>query len=550
MFFFNKKYRAMHNALAITGFCLALLTGCSDDNHKRASGSSVSSSSVSSSSALSSSSFNTSSSSSSLIPSPEVGQWYAPAYGYVLSVSAEGDIFTVKTYSVTENYCVLHNVDTNLLVGDLQDKYIYSNNVRETLLESNGVYAPGVEYGKLEQLPDTCKDNLQKVKTDSGYAFDAKRDLDIFWQTFNELYINFELRGVNWDEVYDTALTSIDNVESEEKLFELLSELITPLGDGHAQLLRAPLSQDLDQSITAAFESETTQFFNALTQVTWDEKILNEYRQALADAGELAGELTAAQTEAASDYLLANYFQILDIIQGYADESVDVNRGAAGQIAWFKTKDNIGYLVIFSMEEYTDGNSMDITQPASDIAIAEAAINEALNDLEDTEGLIIDVRFNGGGYDQVSLTFVRHFMSQSQAVYSKSAGRGAWKTPTKEVVLDPQTDNIYLKPTAVLVSSTTGSAAEVFTIAMKSLPQVAIIGERTGGAFSDILVKRLTSDILFGISNETYLDTQGNNYEGVGIPADIVVPFGTLQEREGGYDGGIDAAIDWIKSAR
>lgn len=559
MFFSNKKYCATKYAVVIVGFCFALLTGCFDDNHKKVSSSSVSSSSesslsVSSSSAPSSSSTSSSLSSSSLASSSlaralEVGQWYAPAYGYVLSVSAEGNVFTVKTYSVTENYCVLQNVGANLSLADLKHKYIYSNNVRETLLESNGVYAPGVEYEKLGQLPVVCKENLQKVKIDSDYVFDAKKDFEIFWQTFNELYINFELRGVNWDEVYDTALTSIHNVESEEELFELLCELIAPLGDGHAQLLRAPLSQDLDQSITAAFESETTQFFNALTQVTWDEKILNEYRQALADAGELAGELTAAQTEAASDYLLANYFQIMDIIRGYADESVDIKRRAAGQIAWFKTKDNIGYLVIGSMEEYTDDSSLDITQPASDIAIAEAVINEALSDLEDTEGLIIDIRFNGGGYDQVSLTFVRHFMSHSQAVYSKSAGRGAWKTLTKEVVLDPHTDNIYLKPTAVLVSATTGSAAEVFTIAMKSLPQVAIIGERTGGAFSDILVKRLTSDILFGISNETYLDTQGNNYEGVGIPADIVVPFGTLQEREGGYDAGIDAAIDWIKSA-
>lgn len=201
------------------------------------------------------------------------------------------------------------------------------------------------------------------------------------------------------------------------------------------------------------------------------------------------------------------------------------------------------------MSDYTEGKATVISDIASDVAIAEATINEALKDLEDTDGLIIDVRVNGGGQDQVALTFVRHFMNQSQVVYSKSAGHGAWVTPTQDVVLDPQSDNIYLKPTAVLVSGDTASAAELFTIAMASLPQVTIIGERTAGEFSDILVKRLTSDLLFGVSNETYLDAQGNNYEGVGIPADIVLPFGTLQEREGDYDGGIDAAIDWIKNA-
>ncbi|MDO8342191.1 MAG: S41 family peptidase [Cellvibrio sp.] len=543
MFFSNKKYYATQYAVAIVGFCLALLTGCSDDNHKKASSSSVSSSSVSSSSALSSSSSNTSSSSSSLINSPEVGQWYAPAYGYVLSVSAEGDIFTVKTYSVTENYCLLQNVDANLALAELKHKYIHSNIARETLLESKGDYPPGVEYEKVKQLPAVCEENLQKVKTDSGYNFDAKKDLEIFWQTFHELYINFELRGVNWNEAYKTALTSVDNVENEEELFEFLSTLIAPLGDGHAVLIKTPLSQSLDESITAAFENEETPIFSASTQLTIYQKITNEYMQTLEP------ELTDAQMESADDYFLINYSKIFDNIFGYADELFDIKERAAGEIVWFKTNNNIGYLIIGSMSDYTEGKSTVISDIASDVAIAEAAISDALKDLEDTDGLIIDIRVNGGGQDQVALTFVRHFMNQSQVVYSKSAGHGAWATPTQDVVLDPQSDNIYLKPTAVLVSGDTASAAELFTIAMASLPQVTIIGEPTAGAFSDILVKRLTSDILFGISNETYLDTQGNNYEGVGIPADIVVPFGTLQEREVGYDGGIDAAINWIKSA-
>jgi carboxyl-terminal processing protease len=543
MFFSSKKYYATQHAVAIIGFCLALLTGCSDNNHNKASGSSVSSSSVSSSSALSSSSSSSSSSNSSLINSPEVGQWYAPAYGYVLSVSAEGGVFTVKTYSVTENYCLIQNVDANLALAELKHKYIYSNFARETLLENKGVYPPGIEYEKVKQLPVVCKENLQKVKTDSGYGFDARKDFEIFWQTFNELYINFELRGVNWSEAYEVALTSVGDVENEEELFDFFSTLIAPLGDGHVQLIRAPLTQDLDQSITAALENEETVFFGASTQVTLYQKLTNEYIQTL----EPEKELFDAQTEAANGYFLTNYLQIFEIIFGYADESVDIKERAAGEIVWFKTSDNIGYLIIGSMADYTEGKSTVVSDIASDVAIAEAAISDALKDLEDTDGLIIDVRVNGGGQDQVALTFVRHFMNQSQVVYSKSAGSGVWATPVKAVVLDPQSDKIYLKPTAILVSGDTASAAELFTIAMSSLPQVTIIGERTAGEFSDILVKRLTSDILFGVSNETYLDAQGNNYEYIGIPADIPVPFGTLQEREGGYDAGVDAAIAWIK---
>lgn len=532
MFFSTKKYCATKYAIAIAGLCLISLTGCSGDDRKKSS---------SSSSSLSSSS-SSSSSNSSLINSPEVGQWYAPAYGYVLSVSAEGEVFTVKTYNVTEDYCLLLNVDANLPLEDLKQKYMSSTSMPDTLLENKGVYIPAVEYGKLDQRPAICEENLQALKTDSGYTFDAKNDFEIFWQTFEELYINFELRGVNWDEVYEEAISTVDEIKDEEELFEFLSSLIAPLGDAHAVLVRLPLTQNLEESLAAARESDETQIFQEYTQLTLHEKLLNEYLETIDP--EIA--LTDAQIEAAEEYILVNVDKLRDIIFGYASENSDIEVRAAGEIAWFKTNDNIGYLFIGSMSDYSE----EISTIASDLAVAETTIKEALEDLVDTSGIIIDARFNTGGEDQVALNFVRHFMSHSQVVYSKSAGRGAMATPPKEVVLDPQTDNIYLKPTAVLISGDTVSAAEIFTIAMSALPQVTIIGEPTAGALSDVLVKRLTGDILFGVSNETYLDAQGNNYEGIGIPADIVVPFGTPQEREGGYDGGIDAAIDWIKSAQ
>jgi len=274
MFFSSNKYYAAQRALAIIGLFVALLTGCYDDSRKKASSSSLSNSSVSSASAPSSSSSNSSSSNSSLANFPEVGHWYAPAYGYVLSVSADSGVFTVKSYSVTENYCVLQNVDANLLLDNFKHKYIYSNAVREALLESKGIYPPGVEYEKVEQLPKVCEENLQKVKMDSGYTFDAKKDFEIFWQTFNELYINFELRGLNWDEVYEKGVKSVGDIKNEAELFDLLSTLIAPLGDGHVQLIRAPLTQDLDQSITSAFENEETPFFGVSTQVTLYQKLI------------------------------------------------------------------------------------------------------------------------------------------------------------------------------------------------------------------------------------------------------------------------------------
>lgn len=454
------------------------------------------------------------------------------------------EVYTVNTYSITKNYCILQKVVSGLSLDKLKQSYTYSSIAKEILVENKGFYPPGVEFEKIQSLPVVCENNLQTLKTDTGYTFDAKKDFEVFWQTFNELYINFELRSVDWDDVYQKAVKSVEKINDEEELFEFLSTLVAPLGDGHAVIIRAPLSPDLDKSITAALENEDTPTFSASTQLTLYEKLLNEYTQMFG----VDGELTGAQAAAVENYIVENFGKIIGIIFDYADQNADIKVKAAGEIAWFKTSNNIGYLFVGSMADYTAGKSTLISDIAADVAIAEATINEALADLEGTDGLIVDVRFNGGGQDQVALNFVRHFMGQSQVVYSKFAGRGDWVTPVKNVVLDPHKENIYLKPIAVLTSGDTVSAAELFTIAMASLPQVAIIGEPTAGEFSDILVKRLTSDILFGVSNETYLDVHGNNYEGIGIPPDIVVPFATPQERVGRYDNGLNTAIDWINT--
>ncbi len=526
----------------LIAYCLSviLLTGC-DDNDRKKSSSSSSSSSLSSTSVSSASSSSTPTASTSHY----LGLWHAPAYGYVLSVSADNNVFTVKNYSVTEDNCLVQSVETNRSLSDLEKEYVHSNTPTEMLRQNIPDYLPAVVFEKREALPPVCDNNLQKLKTDVGYYFDAKKDFDIFWNTFNELYVNFELRGMDWNKTYDDALTSIDNVTNETELFEFLSAVIAPLGDPHVMLLKAPLKPDLNKSLEEALTKESTSLFYTETQETIYQKLLAEYLQTLGSDD----ELTAAEIAAAENYIYDNFNKIRSTIISYANASSDIEVRAAGKIAWFTTSDNIGYLLIDSMSEYSEELSGIFSGMDADIAIAEATINEALQDLANTDGLVIDIRFNDGGHDQVSIAFVRHFMSRSQTVYSKFAGSGALQTPRKDVVLEPADKNIYLKPTAVLVSGDTVSAAEIFTLSMAALPQVAIIGEPTAGAFSDILIKRLTSDIAFGISNETYLDVEGNNYEGIGIPADIAVPFATRQERENNYDAGIDQSINWIKQA-
>jgi C-terminal processing protease CtpA/Prc len=102
----------------------------------------------------------------------------------------------------------------------------------------------------------------------------------------------------------------------------------------------------------------------------------------------------------------------------------------------------------------------------------------------------------------------------------------------------------FTKPTVVLTSIVTSSAAEVFTLFMRQLPQVKTLGETTNGIFSTALPKELPNGWLLTLSNEVASDAGGRVYEKTGIPASIEAPFPDKAHREAGIDPGIEKALE------
>ena len=78
---------------------------------------------------------------------------------------------------------------------------------------------------------------------------------------------------------------------------------------------------------------------------------------------------------------------------------------------------------------------------------------------------------------------------------------------------------------------------------MRELPNVTIIGDATQGVFSDVMTWQLPNGFEIGLSNEFYLSTDGDWFEGQGVPVDIEVPFFTRENREQEVDAGIEAAV-------
>ena len=142
---------------------------------------------------------------------------------------------------------------------------------------------------------------------------------------------------------------------------------------------------------------------------------------------------------------------------------------------------------------------------------------KVMTDLSDTENIILDLRFNGGGEDMVGLEVLQHFIHEEKVIFTKKNRVGDGYSEPYMLNLKP-IENPYKGKLHVLQSHWSASAAEIFLLSTLSYENITRIGSPSLGIFSDILSKKLPNGWEFGLSNEVYLDENGISYEAKGIP--------------------------------
>ena len=130
--------------------------------------------------------------------------------------------------------------------------------------------------------------------------------------------------------------------------------------------------------------------------------------------------------------------------------------------------DNIGYL------RYESFSS----------PIGEGNIDEALMYMMLCQGLIIDIRGNGGGDLTYAELLAARFCKEKTLVgYTQhKTGKGHSDFSSLEPqYIEPSSNIRWTKPVVVLTNRQVFSAANEFTMYMKAMPMVKVVGDHTGG---------------------------------------------------------------------
>lgn len=426
------------------------------------------------------------------------GVWQMRGYGKIFDISSHG----LTIYDVTDVSCVRQTQDDLLKAQSNYDRFDRSGNAF-TAFAAGGItrYA----FDELAALPDRCR-----VASDQKLA-DPDLNFSALWHAFRENYAFFELRQARWEEVYTRFRPRISAATTEDELFEIFSQVLASLNDGHVGL--------------TAGERDFSSGGHGELQDAW-----------------AAGQKIDDQKEAEKRYNeTVRSFIADEILKGKA------RRGAEGLLMWGWAAPGVGYINVAQM--YVEGDDPASGLPEQ-LAQVDEAMARALNDLRAAKALIVDARFNPGGHDAIALRIAGYLTSERRLAFTKKAVFNGGFTEPQPVYFDPQGRRQFTGPIYYLQSGSSASAAEIFSLAMMSLPHVTRVGTPTYGVLSDVLEKKLPNGWSLGLSNELYVAVDGNLYEGRGIPPHVTVATNTAKSFHERLRLDLDTTLALIAKAR
>lgn len=342
---------------------------------------------------------------------------------------------------------------------------------------------------------------------------ERKQIFEEVWRTVNDHYLYTDFHQLNWNALHDEYATMLEQEQSRETFYTMMIELVARLNDDHSRFLPPADAQTENTTIN---NNEVTVGIGVLTRArpdggfiqsvfpdspaaragleARDRIIAVDGRPYLADDGNMLGEagsvvrLTVVRPgEKLRDVVLTRQEVQNHIVPTY-----------------HRFPGNIGYVAIPTMWV----NDMD------------EQVNGALTDLVaegPLDGLILDVRSNGGGWLYVLSGVLSHFVrGQVGVFFSRQAARPL------EIGAPSGPDLRHVK-LVVLIDNETASYAEVLAAVLQQQHQALVIGTHSAGNTETTYAYTLSDGSRLWLAQEGFRLPSGQNLEGVGVLPDIAM---------------------------
>lgn len=188
-------------------------------------------------------------------------------------------------------------------------------------------------------------------------------------------------------------------------------------------------------------------------------------------------------------------------------------------------------LMLISINQFSDDTASEFKK----------AVQDAL--VRKPKGVIIDLRYNGGGYLESAVSILSELISGEQKIVST---RGRTSVNNRIFYSD---GNARLKdvPLAVLINGGSASASEIVAGAIQDLKRGILIGEQSFGKGSVQEVFDLSDQSSLILSVAKWYTPNDRNVTGVGLTPDRVVEL-TIDDYTNEKDPQMEEAIRYLQS--
>lgn len=185
-------------------------------------------------------------------------------------------------------------------------------------------------------------------------------------------------------------------------------------------------------------------------------------------------------------------------------------------------EDDIGYVAVSSFD-----------------LVTEEQFNNAIEELnkQGQKGMIIDLRFNPGGYLHIAYNMIDELLKEDMLVVytvDKQGRRSELVTETKEA---------FDKPLVILVNGSSASASEIMSGAIKDHELGTIVGETTFGKGLVQQTIDLDDNSAIKVTVSRYYTPDGNYIQDIGVEPDVFVE----EDYEDDVDDQLEKALELIR---
>jgi C-terminal processing protease CtpA/Prc len=383
--------------------------------------------------------------------------------------------------------------------------------------------------------------------------------LSLLWSQAKYNFVNFDHVDIDWNQAYLDYLPKVQNTASTADYYKVLMNFYAQLKDGHSNVY-PPDSLAAEFFARPPFRTELIEGRVFVNQVFSD----SLYKSGIVPGLEVIkidGEPVISYAESnIKPYLSSSTPQDLEI----REFSYSLLSGAKNKPVAIQFKDPQGKIIERSiartgyhdikglqpMEYRTIGNIGYLTINSFEDNKIIKQFDSLYTEIAKTKGLIIDVRYNGGGSGSIGFNIIgrltdKAFLSAESRVlriYSRPYAEPQWED-NGTGRWGPNGKIFYDKPVVVLIGPRTFSAAEDFTVAFDYMKRGKLIGLPTGGSTGQPVLFNLPGGGSARVcgKRDTYPD--GKEFVGVGIMPDITVKK-TVKDLLAGKDAAKEKALE------